>query len=106
MGQIAKFQLAAAANVATVMVIGEIDLSVCDELQSVVDDALAQYPTVLVDLAECTYMDSSGLRVLIGAVGAATKAGRSVTAVHPTPEVRRVMALADVAEILMGSDAS
>jgi len=104
--EVAQIQVSSAGEVAIVKVIGEVDLSVCPELQSAVDAALAGQPRVVVDLAECTYMDSSGLRVLIGAVGSATKVGRSVVVVNPTDTVLKIIELADVAQILLGRDAS
>ena len=103
---VGQIQVSSTGDVAVLKVIGEVDLSVCPALQRAVDAALVGQPRVVVDLAECTYMDSSGLRVLIGAVGSATKIGRSVVVVNPTETVMKIIELADVAQILLGPDAS
>ena len=47
----------------TVAVAGEVDLATAGELGHTVRDALRRAP-VLVDLADVTFMDSSGIRVL------------------------------------------
>lgn len=59
------------AGIPVVAVTGEVDLHVVPELRSVVSDPGARStagpgPVVLVDLAEVTFMDSSGIGVLIG----------------------------------------
>ncbi|MBA2443239.1 MAG: STAS domain-containing protein [Rubrobacter sp.] len=64
-------RIVAHAGVPVVAVTGEIDLHVVPEFRSVVSDpgarsAAGPGPVVLVDLAEVTFMDSSGVGVLIG----------------------------------------
>jgi anti-sigma B factor antagonist len=50
----------------TLAVAGEVDMSNADQLAAAVDDALAiDTAPLLVDLAELTYVDSAGLRVLL-----------------------------------------
>lgn len=59
------------AGISVVAVTGEVDLHVVPEFRSVVSDPGARStagpgPVVLVDLVEVTFMDSSGIGVLIG----------------------------------------
>jgi anti-anti-sigma factor len=57
-------------GVVVVVVRGEVDLVTAPELESFVADAILDHGTprpLLVDLAECQFMDSSGLAVLLRA---------------------------------------
>lgn len=56
------------AGMPVISVEGELDLSNVSELRSVVADQCESHPAALIfDLRDLTYMDSSGLGVLVGA---------------------------------------
>lgn len=56
-----------ATRSARVALSGEIDIAMNDHLRDVVELAVADHPdTVVVDFAEVTFMDSTGIRFLVG----------------------------------------
>src|SRR6201989_3258583 len=57
-------------GVAVVVVRGEVDLVTAPQLEAAVDQAILDHGAprpLLVDLAECTFMDSSGLAIILRA---------------------------------------
>ncbi|MGP6156282.1 MAG: STAS domain-containing protein [Vulcanimicrobiaceae bacterium] len=52
-------------NMGSVVVEGDVDLTNFAELEAMIQSAATQAQGVVVDLASCTYLDSSGLGVLI-----------------------------------------
>ncbi len=75
-----------------VRVAGEVDIQTSpalgDQLQSVVDQGHA---SVLVDLGEVTFLDSTGLSALIGGLRRCQAAGGELRLVSPRPNVRKVL---------------
>ncbi len=74
---------------------GELDLSTCSELEA----ALEQAPsgeTIILDLAACTFLDSSALRVVLTGATAAAEAGGSLSLVVSDPGVLRVLEITNV----------
>ena len=72
-------------------VFGEVDLTSVDELRSAIDRAAAGGTHVIVDLAPCTYLDSTILSVLMRA--SETYAGRFQIVIPPSGLVRRVFTI-------------
>jgi anti-anti-sigma factor len=66
---------------------GEIDLSVADRLKEQI--AAAAGTAVLVDLSECTFIDSTGIAVVL----LARRDGERVAIHSPSEQVRRVLDL-------------
>lgn len=64
-----------------VTVSGEIDLTNADQLDRCLDDAAEQARDLVVDLSGVTYLDSQGLRVLLGLVERHQVAGLRLTVV-------------------------
>jgi anti-sigma B factor antagonist len=84
-----------------VAVVGEIDVATAPELERALDEAGVAKRVVL-DLSECGFIDSSGLRTLLGARSAAAAAGGSLVLVVSDPGILRVfevMALHELLEI-------
>ena len=80
-----------------VTVVGEVDVSNAGELREAVDSALEATPTeVSVDLAEVSYIDSTGIGVLVGAANRAQEAGIAFSVAHPQANVKRVLGLLGV----------
>ena len=44
---------------------GELDLSTCDQLKPAADEAVFGHRPLILDLADCTFIDSSGLRLVL-----------------------------------------
>ena len=80
-----------------VTVVGEVDVSNAGELREAVDSALEAAPAeVSVDLAEVSYIDSTGIGVLVGAATRAQEAGVTFSVAHPQANVKRVLGLLGV----------
>lgn len=80
-----------------VTVVGEVDVSNAGELREAVDSALEAAPAeVSVDLAEVSYIDSTGIGVLVGAATRAQEAGVAFSVAHLQANVKRVLGLLGV----------
>jgi anti-anti-sigma factor len=76
---------------------GEIDLAVREELDHVLQHAVASSRTVTeVDLRDVTFLDCSGIGVLIAVANTAHGQGHDVIVSHPLGIVRRVLELTAV----------
>jgi anti-sigma B factor antagonist len=70
---------------------GELDLAVSEELRSTLDRAADEGLDVLVDLAECDFIDVSGVTVLVRADDRLAAAGRQLLLCGVRGQVRRVL---------------
>ncbi|MDO4848474.1 MAG: STAS domain-containing protein [Coriobacteriia bacterium] len=81
-----------------VLVVGEVDVSNADELRAALDAALLETAGELVaDLSQTTYIDSTGIGVLVGAAHRAAEAGKKLVVAQPQKNVARVLELLGVA---------
>lgn len=80
-----------------ISVTGEVDISNASKLRDAIDFALEQ-PTeeVKLDFAEVSYIDSTGIGVLVGAAHHAGERGRGFVITHAQPNVVRVAQLLGV----------
>ena len=84
-----------------IRVSGEVDVSNKDELNSAIADAQAQdAQEVEVDLTEVSYIDSSGIGVLVAAAHRAADAGTRFFVSHPQRNVARVLSMLGMGEEL------
>ena len=80
---------------------GELDLASSPALEEQFERAVADAPsTVIIDLRELEFMDSTGLSVLIRAHQRAQEAGHRLAIVNGSRQVRRLLSLTGVAERL------
>ncbi|WP_327043635.1 STAS domain-containing protein [Microbispora sp. NBC_01189] len=80
------------SNAVVVAVEGELDLFTAPFLRDEVRDAITNdSPTLVLDLGELSFMDSSGLSVLIEAWRLATSEGGGVSLASPRPPVARIL---------------
>jgi anti-anti-sigma factor len=76
-------------------VTGEIDLSTVKTLQNVADTIIADGPArLVVDLSDVTFMDSSGIALLLGIANRV----QDMELRNPSPTIRRVVELTGLAE--------
>lgn len=76
---------------------GELDVTNADEVRAAVTAAMGSEPArVIIDLAALTYMDSSGVALILSVAQAADE----VEIRRPTAIVRRLMELTGITEIL------
>ncbi|GAB4054627.1 STAS domain-containing protein [Catellatospora paridis] len=89
---------------AVVAVSGEIDLTARDDLLNTLYSAIhtAGVTRVVVDLAQVSFMDSTGLHVLITARERALGSGVAFHVVGATGIVRRVLAVTGLLKLLAG----
>ena len=62
------------------------------------------YSRIVIDMAGCRYMDTTGLAVLIGALRRARAQGGSVVLAGPRPSVLRMLAVTGMARLLRTAD--
>jgi anti-sigma B factor antagonist len=93
-----------------VAVEGELDLANAEALGKVLQAVVDEKPVkVVVDLASLSFLDSTGIRCLVGAAQAAAKVGCKLVVRNAGGIVERVLQLCGVDKILMddsGGDAS
>lgn len=86
---------------AIIAVTGEIDASTSDQLAEAVAAALgAGRGRVLVDFAHVTFIDSSGLGVLVRSHRRADAAGARFAVVHPSPHTRKLIRVLGLDQLL------
>jgi anti-sigma B factor antagonist len=71
---------------------GEMDLGTCPEFRQVVEEVLrGRSSTLIVDMADVTFMDSAGVNALIGALNECQTAGVELVVQAPSARVLRVL---------------
>jgi anti-sigma B factor antagonist len=94
-------EVAVAEGLAAVAPRGEVDIHTAPELRSaltgVLDDGAFH---VVVDLGQVTFMDSSGLSVLVGAHRRLARDGGRLELVGTLPAVERVLRLTGLVDVL------
>lgn len=81
----------------TVLVSGEVDVSNADELRAALDGCLEDGATSLVaDISEVPYIDSTGIGVLVGVAHRAEERGARFEVARPQRNVARVLGLLGV----------
>jgi anti-sigma B factor antagonist len=76
-----------------IQVIGELDLAVSSRLDEALENAVAAYLRVLIDLERCTFIDSSGIAVILRAHTRMTEQGRKLAVYAPADQVLRVLSM-------------
>ncbi|MEZ3181758.1 STAS domain-containing protein [Streptomyces pimonensis] len=79
---------------------GEIDHHTGEALRHALDVARTTHPRVVVDLHGVTFMDSSGINVLIAAHHALTQAGGWLRLAAPTDTVMRTLQIVGVDSVI------
>ena len=90
---------------AVVSVAGDVDLASAVHLREVMDDALGRSSHLVVDVAEMTFIDSSGLSALVHAHRHAAEAGGSLTLRSPSPTLKRLLSITHLETVLVVDDA-
>lgn len=86
--------------VTVVTVVGEVDASTSPRLQECLDVHLGSGRTRLVlDVSGMSFLDSTGLRVLVGRLRLAKLHGGSIRLACPTPRIRRILTITGVDSI-------
>ena len=89
------------ARTVTVSLHGEVDVLTVDQVRVALTDALAASPhDIVVDLAELTFIDSTGLGALIFGFQRARDAGVRFRLAHPSRSVRQILVLSGLLEVV------
>jgi anti-sigma B factor antagonist len=83
---------------------GEVDLSVAPELQQQIDRFLTNGRTVLLDLSELSFIDSSGLKVVVNAWHASRSNGATLRLRRGNAQIMRVFELTGLLDRLTFED--
>lgn len=76
-----------------IQVEGELDLAVAGQLDEVLTAAVEQCTQVLVGLERCTFIDSSGIAVILRAHNRMQEEGNRLVVYAPTDQVLRVLSM-------------
>ena len=88
-----SIQVSPRSDCVVVTVGGEVDLLTAAQLARALENAskASRAGCLVIDMTDLTFIDSSGLGVLIAAQNRARTLGDSVVLVHPPPLVRRLL---------------
>jgi anti-anti-sigma factor len=88
-------------DVGTVRVSGEIDLSAAERLEAALREAESGSPdTVILDLREVTFIDSTGLRTITSADARARNDGYEFKIIRGSEQVQKLLHLTGMDKIL------
>ena len=88
-------------DVSILIVRGELDLALSNDLRDRLDGALSNSPAaLLVDLEETSFMDASALGILLSAFQRARTAGVDLRLVAPVGAVERLLRLTETDDLL------
>ena len=80
---------------------GEIDISNAHYFRKQLENALAECrQSIVIDLAQLNYIDSTGLGVIIGVFGSIKKEGLSVKVINPKDNVKKLLVISGLDKIL------
>jgi anti-sigma B factor antagonist len=76
-----------------IQVEGELDLAVADQLQECVDRTDSGYAAILINLAECEFIDSTGIALIVGARKRMAERGQRLVICAPSDQVLRILSV-------------
>lgn len=83
---------------------GRIVMENADELRQVARELIGQSKRVVLDFTDITYLDSSGLGMIVGLMLSAKRTGCQLKLVNLSPRVKEIFTLTRVAEALEGHE--
>jgi anti-sigma B factor antagonist len=100
--ELLQWSLTATDDEVTVALAGELDMSNAETLRRLLDSVVdAQPVTVNVDLANLSFLDSSGIQCLVDAAQAASSVGCHVVVRNPSDIIVRVLMICGVDKVLL-----
>ena len=89
------------ADTATVALHGEVDVATVDQVRVALTDAIAGRPrTIVVDLSDLSFIDSTGLGALIFGFQRCRDSGIHFRLARPTRGVRQILVLSGILEVV------
>jgi anti-sigma B factor antagonist len=86
--------------VATVAVIGELDIATGPELQAAINGLEPGYEELVVDLSGCTFFASSGISILLEENARAAREGFRLVVVKAPPSAQRIFDLTSLETLI------
>jgi anti-sigma B factor antagonist len=83
-----------------VVVRGEIDLATAEEFRRALHEAIHVCGRLEIDLADTTFMDSTGLAVLVGAHQQLGPSHAAIVLRDPRPLIRKALEISGVSELV------
>jgi anti-sigma B factor antagonist len=81
------------AGVCEILVEGELDLAVAEQMREALAGVSADYTQILLCLENCEFIDSTGIAVVVQAHHRFAEEGRRVVLYAPTRQVLRVLSV-------------
>jgi anti-sigma B factor antagonist len=100
MGEGFTTEVNATDEAAVIHVRGEIDIATVERLRDVIEPHMGPKQTIVLDLSEVEFMDSSALHLLVQAGGRLSENGGSLILRNPSPAAHRLLTIAGVTDLL------
>lgn len=84
------------ADAVVIHVEGEVDMTAMEQLRDSVEPFLGPQQTIVMDLSQITFADSTLIKVLVKARGELTAAGGSLLLRNPSTNARRLLTFAEL----------
>ena len=98
--ELLELHLAPDGEVPMIELIGELDLSTAPKLEAMVSGRLSRSSSLVLDLSKLTFIDSSGIAVLIRAFQATDRRGEVSFVIAPGSQVARIFSIAGIDRVL------
>jgi len=92
------------ATEATVRCSGRITMENANQLRDAARQLIAENKRLVIDLSDVSYLDSSGLGMIVGVYISAKKAGCQLKLINFSPRVKEIFTLTRLDEALAGHD--
>ena len=93
------------AGICVIRARGDVDMESAPRLEAAIEQAVASNPkSVLIDLSDVTFLDSSGIRSLVVGKRRIEEMGATLTIDGMTPAVQRVFEISGVIDLLANQD--
>ncbi|MEO1814818.1 MAG: STAS domain-containing protein [Acetobacterium sp.] len=80
---------------------GEIDIYSIEKFRETIEEKIkTQAPEIILDCSELSYMDSTGMGVLIELRNKTKELGQKIIMMNPRPNIRKLLALTGVDKII------
>jgi anti-anti-sigma factor len=76
-----------------ILVEGELDLAVADQLQEALDRAGEEYARILINLENCEFIDSTGIAIIVRACKQLAEEGRRIAVYGASSQALRVLSI-------------
>ena len=100
MGENFSTEVNATDEATVIHVRGEIDMATAGRLRDAIEPHMGPEQTIVLDLSEVEFMDSSFLNVLVQARGRLTENGGSLVLRNPSPAAHRVLTVGGANDLL------